>query len=283
MKLRLMLSLVLMGWFSWASAVELTGYLLQGGWVQVKTEPTSELIFADRRIKTDSNGLALIAFPRDASPDQTLILVRNGEQQKFNFKIEQREYPVQRINGLAKKYVSPGPETLAKIKLDRKKAVDARKIDVRTPYFLQGFDWPTEGWITGIYGSQRILNGQARAPHMGVDIAADTGTAIYAPASGEVTLSESMELSGNTLFVDHGYGLRSDFMHLDEIHVKQGELVEKGQLIARMGATGRATGPHLHWGMSWFNVRVDPSLVLNLERPLVKGVQVLNGQVKYED
>lgn len=283
MIVRFFLSGLLLCWFSVATAAEVSGFLIQGGWAQVKTEPGSKIHFNGRVLQADTNGLALIAFSRDAETNQRLKTVHNGDEKTYEFEIAQREYVVQRIDGLPPKHVTPDAETLAKIKLDRQKAIDARKIDIRTPYFLQGFDWPAEGWITGIYGSQRILNGHPRAPHMGVDIASKTGTPIYAPAAGEVTLAEDMQLSGKTLFIDHGYGLRSDFMHLDKIHVKKGELVEKGQLVATMGATGRATGPHLHWGMSWFNVRVDPSLVLNLDRPLQKGGQVLNNQLVYEE
>lgn len=282
MKHKLITGLLLWGWMSVSFALELSGFLIQGGWAQVKTLPGSEIHFNQRVIRADAEGLALIAFSRDATNKQSLKVLQDGQPKLFEFTIDERDYQVQRINGLPPKHVTPDADTLAKIKQDRKKAVEARKIDIRTPYFLKGFDWPAEGWITGIYGSQRILNGHARAPHMGVDIAAKTGTPIYAPAAGEITLAEDMQLSGHTLFIDHGYGLRSDFMHLDKILVKKGELVEKGQLVATMGATGRATGPHLHWGMSWFNVRIDPALALSLDRTLEKGAQVVNNQVIYE-
>lgn len=267
-----------------AWALEIEGSVMQGGWAQIKVAPNASIEFNGRQLKADQNGLALVAFSRDAKPTKRIkVIAQNGDSQTFEVRVAQREYIVQRIDGLPPRHVTPDEETLAKIRLDRQKAIEARKIDVRMPYFTQGFDWPAEGWITGVYGSQRILNGHARAPHMGVDIAAPTGTPIYAPASGEITLVESMELSGNTVFIDHGYGLRSDFMHLEEMFVEVGELVEKGQLIATMGATGRATGPHLHWGMSWFNVRLDPALMFNLDRTLARGAQVINNQVVYEE
>lgn len=265
-------------------AFEVAGQLVQGGWAQLKLTPFAKVEFEGRQLQADSEGLLLIAFARNAKANVELkVTSANGNAQIHPLKVAQREYVVQHINGLPPKHVTPDEATLIKIREDGRKAAEARKINVRTPFFLQGFDWPAEGWITGIYGSQRILNGHARNPHLGVDIAAPVGTPIYAPSAGKVTLVESMELAGNTIFVDHGYGLRSDFMHLEKMYVKVGDLVEKGQLIATMGATGRATGPHLHWGMSWFDVRLDPALAFNLDRSLVRGVQILHGKAVFED
>jgi len=267
-----------------ASALQIQGELIQGSWVQLVVSPDAMIEFEGKTLKADQQGRALIAFSRDAKPQKTLRVIEpRGLALEHTLQIAQRDYIVQRIDGLPPRHVTPDEETLAKIHADGQKAVEARKIELATPYFLEGFIWPAEGWITGIYGSQRILNGHPRRPHMGVDIAAPTGTPIYAPAAGEVTLAEDMELSGKTLFVDHGYGLRSDFMHLDEMLVAQGDRVEKGQLIAKMGATGRATGPHLHWGMSWFNVRLDPALMFNLDRTLARGAKIENNQVVWED
>ncbi len=265
-------------------ALEIKGHLVQGGWVQLKLEPLSKVDFGGRQLQADTEGLLLIAFARNEASTKTLTVINpSGKTQTHRLNIAQREYVVQHIDGLPPKHVTPDEATLAKIREDNRKAAEARKINVRTPFFLQGFEWPAEGWITGIYGSQRILNGHARNPHLGVDIAAPVGTPIYAPSAGKVTLVEPMELAGNTIFVDHGYGLRSDFMHLEKMYVKVGDLVEKGQLIATMGATGRATGSHLHWGMSWFDVRIDPASVFNLDRSLVRGAQVLQGKLVYED
>lgn len=267
-----------------ASALQIQGELVQGNWVQLDVAPQSLVEYEGRTLKADQQGRVLIGFSRDAQSEKSLVVVQpNGQRESHKLAIKQREYLIQRIDGLPPRHVTPDEETLAKIREDGRKAVEARKIQLPTPYFLHGFMWPAEGWITGVYGSQRILNGHPRRPHMGVDIAAPTGTPIYAPAAGEVTLAEDMELSGKTLFVDHGYGLRSDFMHLEEILVAQGEQVEKGQLIAKMGATGRATGPHLHWGMSWFNVRLDPALLFNLDRTLARGAKIEGNQVVWEE
>lgn len=275
-----------MGWLLSSSvfALEINGPLMQGAWVQVKVAPDSKIEFEKRRLTADSEGLALIAFSRDAKPQVTLTVTPpNGPAQQHELKVAQRDYQIQRINGLPSKHVTPDEATLKKIRADAQKAVQARKLDLRMPYFQNGFDWPAEGWITGVYGSQRILNGHPRAPHMGVDIASKTGTPIYAPASGQITLAESMELSGNTIFIDHGYGLRSGFMHLEDMLVKEGEVVERGQLVATMGATGRATGPHLHWGMSWFNVRLDPALMFKLPRDLISGDKIVSNQVVFDE
>ncbi len=264
-------------------ALELRGEPIQGGWVEVVVAPESRLSFEGRTLKADAQGRLLLAFSRDAKPTQNVtVQLPEGKSYSHALAVKQREYVIQRINGLPPKHVTPDEATLKKIREDRQKAADARKINLPKPYFSQGFSWPTEGWVTGVYGSQRILNGHARNPHMGVDIAAPIGTPIYAPADGEVTLAESMELSGFTLFIDHGYGLRSDFMHLDKILVKPGERVNKGQLVATMGTTGRSTGSHLHWGMSWFDVRLDPALVFNLPTPLRKGAQIVANEVVYE-
>lgn len=260
------------------NSAEVDGYLVQGGWAKVKTQPNSKIVFNGVEVVTDAKGLALIGFARDAKLQQSLQLITADSTKSYEFKLARQNYEVQKINGLPPKYVSPSPEAMKKIQQDRAKAVAARDINVPTPFFLDGFIWPTEGWITGVYGSQRVLNGEPRAPHLGVDIAEKAGTPVYAPAAGKITLAESMELSGNTLFIDHGYGLRSDFMHLDSIEVSEGDLVEKGQRLGTMGATGRATGPHLHWGMSWFQTRIDPSVVFELPETLKKGDRILNGE-----
>lgn len=266
-----------------AWAFELQGEAVQGAWAKVLVEPHAEVVLGQNRMQADERGVALIAFSRDAKPQKTLTVINGqGQKQKHTLSVKQRDYIIQRIDGLPPRHVTPDEQTLAKIRQDRQKAIEARKINLPTAYFEQGFQWPAEGWVTGIYGSQRILNGHARAPHMGVDIAGPTGTPIYAPAAGEVTLVESMELSGNTIFIDHGYGLRSDFMHLEDTLVSVGDRVEKGQKFATMGATGRATGPHLHWGMSWFNIRLDPALMFNLEHTLKRGDKIVNNQVVHD-
>ena len=127
---------------------------------------------------------------------------------------------------------------------------------------LAGFQWPAIGPISGVYGSQRIYNGTPRSPHYGVDVAVPTGTPVLAPSSGVVTLAEpDLFYSGGTIILDHGFRLSSSFLHLSKVHVAVGQEVKQGELIGEVGATGRATGPHLDWRMSWRNQRIDPQLL----------------------
>ena len=254
------------------------GVLAPGGFVVLKTEPESEWQFQHRTVKADKTGRLLVGFGRDAKLTQTFKRFnRHKLLEKHTFKLMPRHYTVQRINGLPKNKVTPDKVTLARIWRDIKLAKQTRRIKLPTPYFESGFIWPTSGIISGVYGSQRILNGHPRRPHLGVDIAAPKGQLIVAPADGKVTLAKKMELSGNTLMIDHGWGLRSTLMHMHKMYVKKGELVKKGQPIGEVGQTGRATGPHLHWGMSWFSTRLDPSLSLLAKPSLKPGDRVKSG------
>lgn len=239
------------------------GEFKQGGFAVLNIGKGSAAIFNKRTLKADKNGRVLIGFGYKAPTTQTLLVKNSeGKQAPFAFQLQSRTYDVQKINGLPKNKVTPDQATLKQIRADIQKAKAARKLDLPTPYFEEGFVWPASGIISGIYGSQRILNGHPRRPHFGVDIAAAEGSPLVAPADGKITLNESMVLSGITVMIDHGYGLRSTVMHLHKVFVKDGDTVKKGQLIGEVGQTGRATGPHVHWGMSWFSVRLDPSLVL---------------------
>lgn len=239
------------------------GVLEQGGFAILKIEPGYRVKFKSHLLTPDAEGRVLVAFSRKNAAHQSVLLIdKNGKKIKRILNIAQRSYNIQRINGLPKNKVSPDKATLKLIYRDIAEAKAARKINLAKPYFDSGFDWPAKGIISSIYGSQRILNGKPRHPHMGVDIAAPTGTPLHAPADGKITLCADMVLSGNTVMIDHGYGLRSTVMHLHKVFVKKGDYVKKGQVIGEVGQTGRATGPHVHWGMSWFNVRLDPSLVM---------------------
>lgn len=175
--------------------------------------------------------------------------------------MKKRRYRIQRVDGLPPKTVTPSAKYLERIRLEAKKIRLARqRNDMRTD-FLSGFVWPVIGPISGVYGSQRILNGQPRQPHFGVDIAMPVGTPVVSPAPGVVSFVHNMYFSGKTLVVDHGHGLSSSFLHLKRILVKVGQHVVKGQRIAEVGASGRATGAHLDWRMNWFQHRIDPQLL----------------------
>jgi murein DD-endopeptidase MepM/ murein hydrolase activator NlpD len=171
-----------------------------------------------------------------------------------------RDYEVQRIDGLPEETVSPPPEILERIKAESAKVRKVREIDGDGAGFVQTFEWPIPGIVTGVFGSQRILNGKPMAPHFGIDIAAPAGTPIHAPAAGVVTLAEpDLYLSGGTTVIDHGHGVSTVYLHQEKLLATVGDRVEPRMEIGLVGASGRATGPHLHWGMNWFQMRLDPS------------------------
>ena len=157
--------------------------------------------------------------------------------------------------------VTPPKEVLDRIKADGKKVREARVIPAPAGDFWQGFDWPALGRISGVFGSQRILNGKPRAPHYGIDIAAPTGTPVLAPASGTITLAYDLYFSGLTVILNHGLGVNSTFLHLDDMAVKVGDVIERGELIGTLGSTGRSTGPHLDWRIDWQGRRLDAALI----------------------
>jgi murein DD-endopeptidase MepM/ murein hydrolase activator NlpD len=192
-----------------------------------------------------------------------LTVVKQGKSEQHVFVVKAREYNVQRVDGVPQETVEPSPEQVERSKKESALVAAARKDDLPLDFFTQKFQWPVQGPISGVYGSQRIYNGVPKAPHFGVDIARATGTLVRAPAGGVVTLAHSnMFFSGGTLIIDHGHGLSSTFIHLSKIFVKQGDAISQGQQIALVGQTGRASGPHLHWAMNWFATRVDPQLLV---------------------
>ena len=237
----------------------------QGGLLREKTIPGSMVEFNGKNIRIDRNGNFIIGFSRNAPPDVILkITYPDGQVQKRKIKISQREYQKQYIEGLPKKKVTPSEKDLRKIAEDRSLIRGARSLSTSTDIFLGEFIWPLRGTVTGVFGSQRILNGKARSPHLGIDIAAEEGTAIVSPAPGRIVLvEEDMFLNGKTIMIDHGFGLTSIYAHLSEISVIKGELIEKGEMIGKVGMTGRSTGAHLHWGVHWYNIGLDPGLLLD--------------------
>ncbi len=246
------------------AGTRLEGHLTQGGVLFGHTEPGSTLRLDGRTVKVSPDGRFVIGFGRDARPRHQLVIrYPDGRDEKRMLRVERRDYRVQRIDGLPPRKVTPrGKKVLAHIRRDIAKVKKARaRIDDRLD-FTHGFDWPVIGPITGVYGSQRILNGKPKRPHYGVDVARPVGTPVHAPAPGIVTLAEpDMYYSGGTVIVDHGYGLSSSFLHMSKLLVKVGQRVEQGDVIGELGATGRATGPHLDWRMNWLKQRVDPALL----------------------
>lgn len=248
----------------WADAVEISGNSIQGGVIFGHAEPGTRLTLDGRPLTVSAQGQFVIGFDRDAAAVIPLeIDYPAGRHESRMLRVDQRRYDIQRIEGLPSDKVAPPAEVLERIRMERAQVTEVRARDTEAAYFMSGFRWPVTGRISGVFGSQRILNDQPRQPHNGVDIAAPEGTPVYAPADGVVSLANpDMYLSGGTLILDHGLGLSSSFLHLQKIFVQAGQLVGKGDLLATVGATGRVTGPHLHWGMNWFEQRVDPALLV---------------------
>lgn len=242
------------------SPVRLRGEWCQGHLLRGQAEPGSRAWLNDRALEITPDGRFVFGFGRDEAARQTLKVQRpNGETWRHADTPCAREYRIQRIDGLPPSKVTPDESVLARIREEGAQAAAARKYIIADEAVFADFIWPSRGPISGVYGSQRILNGQPRRPHFGVDVAAPTGTTVVAPAAGIVRLAHpDMYFSGGTLIIDHGYGVTSSFLHLSRIDVEVGQQVEQGDKIAEIGATGRVTGPHLDWRMNWRDVRVDP-------------------------
>ena len=241
----------------------LSGNAVEGGLIIARTDPANQIMLGDDTIEIGENGVFVIGFHRDSDAPATLrIIAPDGRVKTSLLSPRQRDYNIQRIDGLKSTMVTPPANVLARIKSDGDAVRAARQRHAPLGDFWRGFDWPALGRISGIYGSQRILNGQPRQPHYGIDIAAPTGTPVYAPASGVVTLVKDLYFSGWTVVIAHGLGVNSSFLHLDRVDVDTDMLVERGGLIGAIGATGRATGPHLDWRIDWRGRRIDPGLLV---------------------
>lgn len=243
----------------------LTGNAIQGGVLIGKTQAGAKVWQDGRLVRVSPEGHFLIGFDRDEDKTSRLeVLLPDGRRGEEAIEVAQREYRIQRIDGLPPGKVTPrSKEDLKRIRDDAAKIRRARSRDDDRTDFLGGFDWPVTGPISGVYGSQRILNGKPRRPHYGVDIARPTGTPVHAPVAGVVTLAEpDMFFSGGTVIIDHGHQLSSAFLHMSRLHVEPGQVVRKGELIGEVGATGRVTGAHLDWRMNLGDRRVDPELLV---------------------
>ncbi len=265
--MRILLGVIgLLLWPLWTVAGPLSwqGQLTQGGLIVGQASPGVRLALDGQPIPLTPQGAFVFGFGREAPPQARLsVLFPDGQREDRLLNIAPRQYDVQYLDGLPPSKVNPPPALLERIRRENAEVDEVRRQDILQPYFLSGFAWPLKGRISGVYGSQRILNGEPRQPHYGVDIAAPIGTPVRAPADGVVTLAEpDLYYSGATLIIDHGYRLSSTLMHLNSIEVKVGQQVRKGDVVATVGKSGRVTGPHLDWRMNWRNDRIDPVLTV---------------------
>ena len=241
----------------------------QGALVIGQTVPGAHARFGGRDVRVGSDGHFVFGIARDASGMAPVTVDAPGmAPTKVVLTITPRDWPIERIDGVPPATINPPPEIAARIQIEQARVAAVRTRDEERLDFLQQFQWPVQGRISGRFGNQRVYNGSAGTPHSGMDIAAAQGTPVHAPAAGTITFADpNLYLTGGTVVLDHGHGVSSNFLHLSRIDVRVGDRVEQGQVIGAVGATGRATGPHLHWGMNWFDVRIDPLLVLKSQPP----------------
>lgn len=246
----------------------LSGEVEQGGLIVGKTLPSSVVYLNDKKIAISDEGKFVFGFGRDETNEHTLKIVSPGGKTEIKkLTPEKREYKIQRIEGIKKSIMQPDPKAVARSQKDSKQIREARKIYSDSVAFSQGFIAPIDGSITGVYGSQRVFNGVPKRPHFGLDYAGKTGDPVKAPADGEVLLYvPDMFYSGGTMIIDHGHGVSSTFLHLSDSYVKTGDFVKQGEVVAAVGSSGRATGPHLDWRINWFDVKIDPALVLRVTK-----------------
>lgn len=247
-----------------AGRLELEGAFTQGGLLFGRSDPGSAAWLDGARVMVGADGNFLLGFGRDARAQaQFKLRHADGSIEERVLAIAQRTYGEQRIEGLPPSTVTPDPAELARIAADNARVKAARRAQAAVAWYEGGFAWPVQGPITGVYGTARILNGEPRQPHYGIDIAAPEGTPVASPGDGIVRLAETdMLLTGGTIIVDHGQGLSSTLMHLSAVLVKPGRFVGRGGVVGRVGSTGRATGPHVDWRMNWRDARVDPALLV---------------------
>ena len=246
-------------------ATRLPDSVQQGAMVLGTTAPGAMVEYAGRSLKVTPYGSFVLGIARDASGEAVVRIKQPGTSDwaEVHVRITPRNWPVEVVNGVPPSTVNPPKAIAERIEREQAQVAEARRRDGDETGFAQVFIRPVDGRISGRFGRARSYNGQPGAPHSGMDIAAATGTPVKAPASGTVIFANpDLYLTGGTLVIDHGHGISSTFLHLSRIDVKVGDTVRQGDVVAAVGASGRATGPHLHWGMNWFDVRIDPQLVL---------------------
>jgi len=238
------------------------GEIIAGGIIIVNASPGSTVKLNGESIMISDKGVFLVGFERKPQLTQILeIYDENLLVEKITLNVKTRSYEIQRINGIKKEKVDPPQSVIDRIYMERNSVKESRKKSnlITSTYYNNGFVLPAKGPISGVYGSQRILNGKPRSPHYGIDIALPKGHEVVSPMDGIVVFSNNdLYYSGGTIIIAHGQGLTTSYLHLSEILVSVNNIVRRGELIGKVGATGRATGPHLHWGAELKGKRIDP-------------------------
>ncbi|GAB4130411.1 MAG: M23 family metallopeptidase [Rhodothalassiaceae bacterium] len=247
-----------------ALAVELRGTLAQGGLVVGRADPGARALLDGEELPVTGDGWFVFGFGRDAPLDHSLIVIESdGRRTRHDFRLEDREFPVEHVDGLPPRTVTIPPEEQGRRAREAAMVARARAATSDLRHWTGSFIRPAEGRISGVYGSQRILNGEPRSLHYGLDIAAPTGTEVVAPAAGIVRLAEpDFLLEGGIIIIDHGFGVSSTLFHLARVDVRVGDRVAQGDPVGAIGATGRASGPHVDWRVNWRDVRIDPALLV---------------------
>jgi len=246
------------------NAIEFKGKFLQGHYIVGITEPAARIIVDKKEVKVSKEGYFVFGIDRDRKFDLTITKIVNGKKDKIIKKVLKRKYNIQRIDGLEESKVTPPESVYKRIKEENNKIGEARAINSDLPFFKNQFIMPVKGIISGVYGSQRILNGKPRWPHYGIDIAAKQGTMIKSSGSGIVTMAEDdLYYTGGTIIMDHGHGISTIYSHLENVMVSVGDQINQGDIIGTVGSTGRSTGPHLDFRVNWFQTRLDPMSIIN--------------------
>ena len=247
-----------------AGSIEFQGKFIQGHFIIGKTDPKAEILVGKKTVKVSEDGFFVFGIDRDRKYDLTFTKKVNGEKIIITKKVNKRKYNIQRIDGLEESKVTPPESVYKRIKKENNAIGEARAINSNLQFFREKFIMPVEGIISGVYGSQRILNGKPKWPHYGIDIAAKQGTMIKSSASGIVTLAEDdLYYTGGTVIMDHGHGISTIYSHLENVLVSVGEKINQEDIIGTVGSTGRSTGPHLDFRVNWFQTRLDPMTLLN--------------------
>ena len=255
--------LILLFLVSPAYAIEFQGKFLQGHFILGITDPDAKILVGKKEVKVSKNGDFVFGIDRDQKYDLTFTKIVNGKKTIITKKVMKRKYNIQRIDGLAESKVTPPESVYKRIKKENNAIGKARAINSNLLFFKEKFIMPVEGIISGVYGSQRILNGKPRWPHYGIDIAAKQGTMIKSSGGGIVTMAEDdLYYTGGTIIMDHGHGISSIYSHLENVLVSVGDQINRGDIIGTVGSTGRSTGPHLDFRINWFQTRLDPMSVL---------------------